>query len=70
MILLQILTTILAIAGGVFIIFKNRFGFVLWVVSNSGYILIFALSGLWISIIPFIFYQGTNIWGWIKWGKK
>ena len=70
MILLQILATILSIVGGVFIIFVDRRGYMIWIVSNFVWILIFILSHLYISIIPFAFYQGVNVAGWLKWRDR
>jgi len=68
--ILQIIAAILSIVGGIFIVYKNRVGYIIWILSNFIWLWLFGRTGLWISFAPFIFYQGMNVWGYIKWGKK
>ena len=62
------IATICSLYGNYLVIKKNKFGFVIWLISNILWILINFIGVLNISqVIMFIIYGILNIYGWIKW---
>lgn len=66
---LQIVATILALIGGVFLIFKKKVGWLLSVVTIFFFIVINYRAGLYVLIIPCVFSLGVSSAGWFKWRK-
>ena len=59
---------ICSLYGNYLVIKKNKFGFVIWLISNILWILINFIGVLNISqVIMFMIYGILNIYGWIKW---
>lgn len=66
--IISAIATICSLYGNYLVIKKNKFGFVIWLISNILWILINFIGVLNISqVIMFIIYGILNIYGWIKW---
>mgnify|MGYP006391976443 FL=1 len=62
------IATICSLYGNYLVIKKNKFGFVIWLISNILWILINFIGVLNISqVIMFVIYGILNVYGWIKW---
>lgn len=46
---------------------KNRWGFMVWIVSNSLWIIFATIHGHWGMLTQFIIFSGVAIWNWYKW---
>lgn len=62
--------TIVSIIGVILNIYKNRWGFVLWMISNSCWIYIDFQKGIPEQSVLFIVYFFAALWGWIFWSKS
>lgn len=62
--------TILGLLGGIFIIRKNRMGFMLWVISDVFMIVLSVMLCRWGILIQFIAFTILSTIGWLNWGKK
>lgn len=66
--IISVIATICSLYGNYLVIKKNKFGFVIWLISNILWILINFIGVLNISqVIMFVVYGILNIYGWIKW---
>ena len=66
--IISAIATIYSLYGNYLVIKKNKFGFVIWLISNILWILINFIGVLNISqVIMFMIYGILNIYGWIKW---
>lgn len=63
------LITIASIIGTVANIFKRRWCFIIWIVTNTLWAVIDASKGLYSQTILFVAYFALSIWGLAKWGK-
>ena len=62
------IATICSLYGNYLVIKKNKFGFVIWLISNILWVLINFIGVLNISqVIMFVIYGVLNVYGWIKW---
>lgn len=64
-----IMTTI-AIAGAILNVYKRWEGFLLWLVSNTAWVIIDYSSGLYAQAGLFLFYSGLSAYGLIKWRSE
>ena len=65
------IATICSLYGNYLVIKKNKFGFVIWLISNILWVLINFIGVLNISqVIMFVIYGILNIYGWIKWKQN
>ena len=66
--IISAIATICSLYGNYLVIKKNKFGFVIWLISNILWILINFIGVLNISqVIMFVIYGILNTYGWIKW---
>lgn len=65
--ILQIVTTILALIANGFLIFKKRMGWLLGAVTIVLFIIINYHAKLYVMIIPCVASLGIGLAGWIKW---
>ncbi len=65
--ILEIIATVIAILGNIFIIYKNRMGFMIWIISNVLWIIFATLNQHYFMSILFFFYLILSIIGFIKW---
>ena len=66
--IISAIATICSLYGNYLVIKKNKFGFVIWLISNILWILINFIGVLNISqVIMFMIYGILNVYGWIKW---
>ena len=68
-IVLQIGITVLGFGAVVTNIFKKRICWILWSMSNVGWVWLYLRTGLKESIPIMIAYTLANIWGWLQWSK-
>jgi hypothetical protein len=61
--------TFIGIAGVILNIYKNRWGFFLWMISNAFWVFIDFKKGLPEQSFLFMVYFVTSVWGWIYWTK-
>lgn len=70
---LTYLITLASIIGTVANIFKKRWCFVLWLFTNTAWLIVDAYNGLYSQALLFLVYVGLSVWGLIQWkreGKK
>lgn len=66
--IISAIATICSLYGNYLVIKKNKFGFVIWLISNILWVLINFIGVLNISqVIMFVIYGILNVYGWIKW---
>lgn len=60
---------VLSLAGNVLVIRESRHGFLLWIVANTGWLVVslgrqdFAQATLWCV------YTALALWGWARWSR-
>ncbi len=62
--------TIISITGVILNIYKNRWGFVFWMISNALLAVIDFKKGIPEQAVLFIVYFCTALWGWVYWTTK
>lgn len=60
----------LSIAGAILNIVKNRWGFIIWIVANIGWIVVDVIVGLWEQIPIWVVYTILSVYGFIIWTKE
>lgn len=60
----------LGLVGAYFVIKKNRWGFMLWIVSNCFLVPVFIKRTLWFTVLLFGVYTIVNFCGFYVWSKK
>lgn len=66
---LEIIATILSILGNLFIIYKNRYGFLIWIIANISWMYFAWVNNHVSMLILFFWYTLISIWGFVKWGN-
>lgn len=61
----------LSLGGNIFINYKKRIGYIIWIVGNFAWITVNFVSGFpnYQQIAMYLVYSVLNIHGFIKWGK-
>jgi len=67
---LQWVFAALAIVGTILNVYKNRVGFLFWIVSNAGWIVLAIQSKIYAQAVMFAVYLGMAAWGWTQWSKN
>ena len=62
--------TSLSIVGVILNIYKNRWGFALWMVTNAAWAVIDFYKGIPEQTVLFAVYFLTALWGFIFWSNK
>jgi len=62
--------TFIGVIGVVLNIYKNRWGFFLWMISNTLWAILDFRKGMPEQAVLFIVYFFAALWGWICWSKK
>ena len=62
--------TFTAIAGTYLNAKQNRFGFIIWAVTNGVFVVYNLYLGVYAQALLFTVYFGLAIFGWVSWGKK
>ena len=62
--------TFISIAGVILNIYKNRWGFFFWMISNAFWIIIDFRKGIPEQSVLFVVYFLTSVWGWIYWSNE
>lgn len=70
-IVLSVLALVMSLTGNIFINFKKRFGYIVWIVSNVLWIIINFTDHLNVSqVIMYLVYTVLNAQGYILWSKN
>ncbi len=62
--------TALSIVGVILNIYKNRWGFFFWMITNAAWAVIDFNKGIPEQTVFFIVYFLTSLWGWVYWSKQ
>ena len=62
--------TIISITGVVLNIYKNRWGFFFWMISNALWAIVDFQKGIPEQSVLFVVYFFTALWGWLWWSKE
>lgn len=62
--------TILTLIGGIFVVQKSRWGYIMWIVANMLWIWLQASKGIWGMVVCMLFNTGISVWGFIEWSKN
>ena len=60
---------ILALIGVILNIRKDPRGFIVWIVSNAGWVAYDVYIQEYAAAVMFIVFTGTSVWGYIKWSN-
>lgn len=60
---------VLSLWGAVLNIYKDRAGFLLWIIANLGWIAWAVAHGAWSQVPMWLAFTGTAWWGWRKWSS-
>ncbi len=63
------LLAFLSVVGVVLNVRKDRRGFIFWMVSNAGWIVIDWMHGIYAQSVLFMIYFFLALWGWFRWKK-
>lgn len=69
---MEILTgilSILSLAGTVLITKQDRRGFALWIVANTGWVVVDYQAGVYAQSLLFFVYLILAVWGWVRWKR-
>jgi len=66
---IQAVVTLLGLSAVVTNIFKKKICWVLWSLSNIGWVWLYMRQDLKASIPIMVIYTLANVWGWIQWTK-
>ena len=58
---------VMSVAGAILNARKNRWGFVIWIIGNFGWIVVDIMCGLYEQIIVWVMLTGTSIYGFYVW---
>lgn len=70
LILSNIILVITAVLGMYFIAHKNRYGFIVFFITEACYVVIGVYTAQYGLIITAGVYFSMNVYSWIKWGKR
>lgn len=59
----------LSIGGAILNVLKNRWGFVLWIAANIGWVVVDIQMELWAQIPIWVVFSVISAWGFFKWGE-
>ena len=62
--------TALSIVGTILNIYKNRWGFFIWMITNLTWAVIDFKVGLVEETVLFLFFFLTSLWGFMFWSKQ
>jgi hypothetical protein len=68
--MLNWMLVICGIAGAMFNIFQKRIGFLIWILSNCGFVALNLIGKNYAQATLFFVYMSLSLWGLIKWGKN
>jgi nicotinamide riboside transporter PnuC len=60
----------ISIIGAILNIKKNKWGFILWIIGNIGWIVIDIIYGLYEQIPIWILFTFTSVYGFKKWSDE
>jgi len=65
--ILEAVSAILAIVGVIFIAYKNKMGFLIWVFGNILWIVYGIQTSQYFFTAQYVVFTFTSIWGFYKW---
>lgn len=68
--LLEIISAIIAVSGTLFITFKNKWGFALWVIGNILWAIYGVITKQYFFMGQYIIFAIVSIFGFIKWMRE
>ena len=68
--IIEYLCVILSLTGNYFVVKKNRWGFIIWVVANTGWSTISISHQLYGQLFLWAAYTILAVWGFISWRNK
>ncbi len=63
------IAAVLSISGAILNAKKNRWGFILWIIGNVGWIIADIIYGMYEQIVVWLFLTATSIYGFREWSK-
>ncbi len=60
----------ISILGVILNVYKNRWGFFFWMISNAGWVVVDYIKGIPEQSVLFCVYFLTSLWGWVAWSKQ
>jgi len=64
---LELISALLGISGAILNVLKNKWGFTLWIVGNSLWIIYGIITKQYFFMIQYIVFVSISIWGFRKW---
>ena len=61
---------LISIIGAILNIKRIKWGFALWIIANTGWIIFSFVSGIYGQVPLWIVYNILSIWGFIDWHRK
>lgn len=62
--------TALSIVGVILNVYKSRWGFFCWMITNAVWAVVDYQKGIPEQAVLFIVYFLTSLWGWVSWSKQ
>ena len=66
---LEIVSAIVGVIGTLLVTYKNKIGFLLWMVGNSLWMIYGAITGQYFFMGQYVVYTGLAVFGFVKWFK-
>ncbi|MDH5525448.1 MAG: nicotinamide mononucleotide transporter family protein [Desulfobulbaceae bacterium] len=60
----------LGVAGALLNVRRLRACFVVWIVTNIGWMILHAVRGNWADVVMFAVYFAAAVWGFYSWGGR
>jgi nicotinamide riboside transporter PnuC len=67
---LELISAALGISGAILNVLKSKWGFALWIVGNSLWIIYGVITKQYFFMIQYIVFVSISIWGFKKWYKE
>lgn len=64
------LLTIASLVGVVANIYRRRWCFLVWMVTNASWAAVDAIHGIWSQAALMAIYFGLAVWGWVRWRES
>jgi len=64
---LELISAILGISGGILNVLKNKWGFALWIVGNTLWVIYGITTKQYFLMLQYIVFVTIAIWGFKKW---
>lgn len=68
--MLEIISAVIAVIGTLLITFKNKIGFLFWVVGNVLWVVYGLITKQYFFMSQYIIFTGLAVYGFVKWFKE